>query len=64
MTAMVLIHVAVYVCLQLPYTSFRIYAINSPLSQSKPMEYAILRLIQAIILSLANVNYAVKLFFI
>jgi hypothetical protein len=60
MTAMVLLRVVIFVCFTLPYTIYRIYVINFPISQTKPMEYAIGRLIQAIFLSFVDLNYTVK----
>jgi hypothetical protein len=47
-TAMVLIRVVIFVLLVTPYVIYRIYIINFPCSPSKPMEYAIGRLIQMI----------------
>jgi hypothetical protein len=60
MTSMVLLRVVIFVCFTLPYTIYRIYVINFPISQTKPMEYAIGRLIQAIFLSFVDLNYTVK----
>ncbi len=61
MTAMVLLRVVIFVCFTLPYTIYRVYVINFPISQTIPMEYAIGRLIQAIFLSFVGLNYTVKL---
>jgi hypothetical protein len=61
-TAMVLIRAVFFICFISPYTIYRIYAINSPNSSSKSMAYAIKQLIQAICLSLSNLNYTVKSF--
>jgi hypothetical protein len=60
MTAMVLLRVLIFVCFTLPYTIYRIYVLNFPISQTKPVEYAIGRLIQAIFLSFVGLNYMVK----
>jgi hypothetical protein len=59
MTAMVLIRVMFFVILETPYTIFRIYVINFPLSRTDLLQYAIGRLLQAITLSLASLNYVV-----
>ncbi|CAF4292120.1 unnamed protein product, partial [Adineta steineri] len=56
-TAMVLMRVIVFVCLLLPYITYRIYTINFPISQSMPMVYAVGRLLQSILLSINNINY-------
>ncbi|CAF0987941.1 unnamed protein product [Adineta steineri] len=62
MTAMVLMRVIAFVCLLLPYITYRIYAINFPISQSMPMAYAISRLIQAIFLSIYYINYTISFY--
>ncbi|CAF0935973.1 unnamed protein product [Adineta steineri] len=56
-TAMVLMRVIAFVCLTLPSTAYRIYAINFPIPQSIPMAYAVGRLIQTILLSIYNIDY-------
>ncbi|CAF1391661.1 unnamed protein product [Adineta steineri] len=53
MTAMVLSRVIIFVCLALPYSIYRIYAINSPASRSQPLEFAIAQLLQAIFFPLS-----------
>ncbi|CAF0802365.1 unnamed protein product [Adineta steineri] len=45
-TAMVLMRVIAFVCLLLPYITYRIYVINFPISRSTPMAYAIGRFLQ------------------
>jgi hypothetical protein len=60
MTAMVLMRVVIFVCFNLPYIVYRVYVINFPTSPTKPVEYAIGRLIQAIFLSFYDLNYTVK----
>jgi hypothetical protein len=60
MTAMVLMRVVSFVILVLPYTIYRIYVINFPVSQVNLLQYAIVRLLQAISFSFASVNYTVK----
>jgi hypothetical protein len=60
MTAMVLIRVMFFVILETPYSIFRIYVINFPLSRADLLQYAIVRLLQAISFSFASVNNAVK----
>jgi hypothetical protein len=61
MTAMVLMRVILFVSFVFPYVIYRIYSLNFPITQTKPMEYAIGRLIQAVFSALVNVNHAVKL---
>jgi hypothetical protein len=60
MTAMILLRAIVYLCLLLPYTSYRSYAINFPIPRNEPMKYAIGRLVQAIFLSFVSLNYTVE----
>ncbi|CAF1488694.1 unnamed protein product [Adineta steineri] len=62
MTAMVLSRVIIFVCLALPYSIYRIYAINSPASRSQPLEFAIAQLLQAIFFSLVTLNYTVSFY--
>ncbi len=62
MTAMVLTRVAMFVCFVFPYTLYRSYTVNFPIPRTKPMEFAIGRLMQAIFLSFTNLNYTVKFF--
>jgi hypothetical protein len=59
MTSMVLIRVIFFVGLGLPFITFRIYAINNPVSQSQPMELAIRHLVQAIFSSFSTLIYTV-----
>jgi hypothetical protein len=61
MTAMVLLRVLAFVCLVTPYITYRVYTINVPISPTKPMAYAIGRLLQAIFSSCISLNYSVKL---
>ncbi|CAF1398303.1 unnamed protein product [Adineta steineri] len=61
-TAMVLMRVIVFVCLLLPYITYRIYVINFPTSRSVPLAYAISRLIQAILLSINNINFIINFY--
>ncbi|CAF1080573.1 unnamed protein product [Adineta steineri] len=61
-TAMVLMRVIAFVCLVLPYITYRIYAINFPISQSMPMAYAVGRLIQAIFTSISIINYVINFY--
>ncbi|CAF4285811.1 unnamed protein product, partial [Adineta steineri] len=56
-TAMVLMRVIAYVCLVVPYNAYRIYSINYPTSRSVPMAYAVGRLLQAILMSINNINF-------
>jgi len=64
MTAMVLIRVGFFVCFAFPYNSYRIYAINSPVSRSQPMEFATRQLMQAIFFSCIILNYTVQCSFL
>jgi hypothetical protein len=62
MTAMILMRVILLVCLVSPYTIYRIFTLNYPISQNDMMKYAIGRLVQVIFMSSLNLNYTVKLF--
>ncbi len=62
MTAMVFIRVIVLICLAAPYSIYRIYIINFPITQTNPKAYATKVLIQAILFSIVSLNYTVKLF--
>jgi hypothetical protein len=64
MTAMILMRVILLVCLVSPFTIYRIFIINFPISQSDPMKYAIGRLVQTILMSLFSLNYTVTLSFL
>jgi hypothetical protein len=59
MTAMVLIRVVFFVCFAFPYSIFRIYAINFPISRSQPMPFAVRQLLQAIFTSFPALIYTV-----
>ncbi|CAF0909530.1 unnamed protein product [Adineta steineri] len=61
-TAMVLMRVITFVCLASSYSVYRIYATNYLISQSMPMAYAVGRLIQAIFLSISNINFAISFY--
>ncbi|CAF1347400.1 unnamed protein product [Adineta steineri] len=61
-TAMVLMRVIAFVCLLLPYITYRIYVINFPTSRSVPLAYAIGRLLQAILLSINNINFIINFY--
>jgi hypothetical protein len=63
MTAMILTRVVLLVFLQSPYNVYRIVLYLNPLSTTDPIKYAIGRLIQAVFLSIVNLNYTVNLFF-
>ncbi len=58
-TALVLIRVIFFVCFVFPYSSYRVYAINCPVSRSQPMAFAIRQLLQAIFLSYVGLIYTV-----
>ncbi|CAF0987906.1 unnamed protein product [Adineta steineri] len=61
-TAMVLMRVIAFVCLVLPYNAYRTYATNFPTSRSVPMAYAVGRLLQAILLSINNINFVINFY--
>jgi len=62
MTALVLIRVIMFVCLGLPYNTYRIYAINFPIPRIKAMEYAVGKLINSLFLFFVGLNFTVSLF--
>ncbi len=62
MTAMILTRVISFVCLALPFTIYRIFTLNYPISQNDLMKYAIERLVQVILISWISLTYTVKLF--
>ena len=59
MTAFVLIRVAMLAVLFSPYTIFRTYVLNAHVTQSQSLQYAVTRLIQAIVLSFYWLNISV-----
>ncbi|CAF0877044.1 unnamed protein product [Adineta steineri] len=61
-TAMVLMRVIAFVFLVLPFITYRIYTINFPVSRSKPMAYAIGKLIQAILTSIYIIDYIINFY--
>ncbi|CAF0909628.1 unnamed protein product [Adineta steineri] len=61
-TAMVLMRVIAFVCLLVPYITYRIYAINFPISPSMPMPFAIGRLFQSIFTSINLINYFISFY--
>jgi hypothetical protein len=63
MTAMVLIDVVFFVSWAFPYSCYRIYAINFPISQCQTMEFAIRQLLQAIFASFGTLIYTVQFSF-
>ena len=62
MTAMVLVRVLLFICLASPFSFFRVYVINSPVSRSQQTEFAIRQLLQALFLFSINLNYIVIYF--
>jgi hypothetical protein len=64
MTVMILMRVIVLVCMAAPYSIYRIFILNFPISQSDPMKYAIGRLVQTILISLFSLNFTVTLSFL
>jgi hypothetical protein len=59
MTAMILMRVLSYVIFSLPYSVYRIYAINVPSPQSNVLQYAIRQLLQVFFTTWNGVNFAV-----
>ncbi|CAF1208884.1 unnamed protein product [Adineta steineri] len=62
LTAMVLMRAAIAACFISPYTVYYIYITKFPVSRSQSMEYAIVRLIQAVFLSLINVHFSASFY--
>ncbi|CAF0896019.1 unnamed protein product [Adineta steineri] len=62
MTAMVLMRALFFICLQCPNNIYRIYITNFPNIKSENIEYVIVRLIQAIVFSLAILNYSISFY--
>ena len=60
LTAMIFVRVIVFVILLLPYTTYRIYALNVTISRANLQAYAIDRLIFSVMTSISNLNYAVR----
>jgi hypothetical protein len=56
---MILMRVLSYVILSLPYSVYRIYAINVPSPQSNVLQYAIRQLLQVFFTTWNGVNFAV-----
>ncbi|CAF1280167.1 unnamed protein product [Adineta steineri] len=61
-TAMCFIRVIAYGCLATPYVSYRVYALNYPISRSEPLKFAIGQLVQVIFTSLASLNFAISFY--
>jgi len=61
-TAMVLLRVVFFVFFTIPYDSYRIYTINTTVDPTDVFHYEISRLIQAIFISVFNLNYVVTFF--
>ncbi|CAF0819729.1 unnamed protein product [Adineta steineri] len=62
MTAMVLMRALFFICLQCPNNIYRIYITNFPNIKSENIGYVIVRLIQAIVFSLAILNYSISFY--
>ncbi|CAF1163696.1 unnamed protein product [Adineta ricciae] len=62
MTALVLIRVVMLAVLFSPYAIFRTYSLNTPTAQGQSLQYAVTRLIQAIVLSLYWLNISLSCF--
>jgi hypothetical protein len=61
-TAMVLIHVVFFVFFTLPYIVYRIYVVNVPVTQENLLNFAIMQLLEVIVVSIVDLNYTVKYF--
>ncbi|CAF1388516.1 unnamed protein product [Adineta steineri] len=61
-TAMCFVHVIAYGCLATPFCCYRMYAVNNPISQDKPLEFAIGQLVQVIFASIASLNFAISFY--
>ena len=59
MTAMVLIRAVFFVIFTFPYSIYRIYITNFPLTRTDLQQYANGKLLQAILLSISSVNFTV-----
>ncbi len=62
-TAMVLLRAVFFVFFTIPYDSYRIYTINTTIDSTDVFHYEISRLIQAIFISVFNLNYVVTFLF-
>ncbi|UJR07456.1 hypothetical protein I4U23_011745 [Adineta vaga] len=62
MTAMVFLRVIFFICLIFPYSFYRIYAINYPVSRTQPLPYAIAQLLQTFFLSLVRMNSGINFY--
>ncbi|CAF0739558.1 unnamed protein product [Adineta ricciae] len=62
MTTLVLTRVIIFVCLGTPYTSFRIYSLNSSVPRNKPMIFAIEQLLQCIFTFLIALNSSISFY--
>jgi hypothetical protein len=61
LTAMIFVRVIFFIILLLPYSIHRIYLVNVSIDQSQDLfKYAINQLIELIVISLMNLNYAVR----
>lgn len=60
MTTLVLLRVIFFVLFLLPYVAYRIFVINFPVSSTKPMEFAIVRIIQVVTTSSFHMNATVS----
>ena len=63
-TAMILLRVAFFVLFTLPYIIYRIYIVNISVTQANILQFAIEQLVQAIVVSVVDLNYSVIFFFI
>jgi hypothetical protein len=59
-TAMVLLRVVLSVCFGLPYVIYRLYVINVPKTQANLLNFAIEQLVQAMVVSIVNLNFSVE----
>ncbi|CAF0985004.1 unnamed protein product [Adineta ricciae] len=61
-TAMILLRVICFIIFTLPYITFRIYIVNVPVEQTDLVHYALSQLVQVIIVSIVNLNYAANFY--
>jgi hypothetical protein len=61
LTAMIFARVIFFVLFLLPYTIYRIYALNSTVTQANLYPYAIDQLVYSIVAALSDLNYTVRI---
>jgi hypothetical protein len=63
-TAMILLRVVFFASFMLPYVINRMYSINTTITQANPLPFAIEKLVQAVLFSIYNLNFTVRLLII